>query len=109
MPKNSQLEEAYSYVYSVLVTIFLMPCESCPVMTMLRIALNLKSMRFNEYRKTTDTNKKGEPFYEQFYYHVMIWAFWSILQKSLISIILVVNILTSFLLDIFLFYISYIY
>lgn len=38
MPKNTQLEEAYSYMYSVLVIIFLMTCESYPVMTMHRIA-----------------------------------------------------------------------
>ena len=38
VPKNSQLEGAYSYMYSVLVIIFLMACESCPVMAMLRIA-----------------------------------------------------------------------
>lgn len=54
--------------------------------------------------KNSQLSREGEPFYRQFYYHIMMWAFWSILQKSLISIYLVVNVFTSFLLDIFLSY-----
>lgn len=57
VPKNTQLEGAYSYMYSVLVKFFLMTCESCLVMTISGLLLNLKSMPINEYRKTTQTRK----------------------------------------------------